>query len=259
MRRYACICCEVLFREFCQAATKTDAILDFIPMPQGLHNTPDYLRTRLQQEIKRLEDGLAHATPVNSTAHPSPTYDAILLGYALCSNGIIGLSSTRFPLVIPRGHDCITLLLGSKERYQEYFDNHQGVYWYSSGWIERALQPGRERLAYLQQQYTERYGEEDANFLLEAEEDWYRKYGQATYIDWGVVTSARDREYTKDCAEFLGWRYDEVQGDPQLMIDFLQGTWDDNRFLVVQPGHCIEPSYDPTIIKACPGCKHHRV
>ena len=64
---------------------------------------------------------------------PPPKYDAILIGYALCSNGVVGLTSRRIPLVIPRGHDCITLLLGSKELYRDYFDSHRGIYWYSSG------------------------------------------------------------------------------------------------------------------------------
>ena len=43
-------------------------------------------------------------------------YEAILLGYGLCSNGLVGLTARSIPLVIPV-HDCITLFLGSKEQY----------------------------------------------------------------------------------------------------------------------------------------------
>ena len=35
------------------------------------------------------------------------------------------------------GHDCITLFLGDKERYLDYFQSHPGVYFKTSGWIKR--------------------------------------------------------------------------------------------------------------------------
>jgi hypothetical protein len=83
---------------------------------------------------------------------------------------VVGLTSRRLPLVIPRGHDCVTLLIGSKERYREYFDTHRGIYWYSSGWIERTLQPGRERYELTRRHYMETYGEDNAEFLMEMEQ-----------------------------------------------------------------------------------------
>lgn len=254
--RYACICCEVLSRELCLAAAQADATVDLILMPQGLHNTPDALRARVQEEISRLEHGPEHVVYENYAVSQTK-YDAILLGYALCSNGVVGLTSSNVPLVIPRGHDCITLLLGSKEAYREYFDSHHGIYWYSSGWIERTLQPGRERRELTLQHYTEKYGEDNAEFLMEMEQNWYKEYQWATYIDWALPTAERDRAFTRECAEYLGWNFDEVPGDRQLLYDFLNGQWDRERFLVVQPGECIEPSHDPTIVKACAGCACH--
>jgi len=255
--RYAFIGCEVLFREFCLLAARAEVVIDSIMMPQGLHNVPADLRTRVQQEIDRLEMDGAETSPFGEMASGAPRYDAILLGYALCSNGVVGLTSQRTPLVIPRGHDCITLLLGSMECYRDYFDTHRGIYWYSSGWIERTLQPGRERWERTRCQYAKQYGEENAEYLMEMEQGWFKEYRWATYIDWQLPTSARDRAFTRDCAEFLGWEYDEIIGDPQLMDDFLNGRWDDARFLVVPPGACIEPSHDPTIMKSCPGCNCH--
>jgi len=45
-------------------------------------------------------------------------YDALALGYGLCGNGLAGLEARSVPLVLPRAHDCITLLMGSRiERY----------------------------------------------------------------------------------------------------------------------------------------------
>jgi hypothetical protein len=245
----------VLFREFSLLAAHSPTIIDPVMLPQGLHNTPDILRSRVQAEIDRLDGGAVCANAPTDT--PTAHYDAILLGYALCSNGVVGLTARHSPLVIARGHDCVTLLLGSKEAYQHYFDSHRGVYWYSAGWIERTQQPGRERVERTRQYYLEQYGEENAEYLMEMEQGWFKEYNWATYINWDLPTAAHDRHYTRECAEFLGWHYDEVPGDPRLMCDLLTGPWDPARFLVVPPGECIEPSHDPGILKSCAGCTCH--
>lgn len=256
--RYAVIGCEVLFREICLAAARSRATIDLVMLPQGLHNTPAELRARVQAEIDTLEGGGPEHVPYEDMhVVPPPKYDAILLAYALCSNGVVGLESHRVPMIIPRGHDCVTLLLGSKEGYRDYFDSHRGVYWYSSGWIERTLQPGRERWELTRKYYQEKYGEDNADFLMEMEQNWFKEYHWATYINWDLPTAAQDRAYTRECAAFLNWEYDEIQGDPQLMYDFLDGVWDDNRFLTVPPGQCIEPSHDAAVLKACAGCHCH--
>ena len=64
-------------------------------------------------------------------------YDAIALGYGLCGNGLAGLEARSVPLVLPRAHDCITLLMGSRARFESYFQDHPGVYYRSAGWVER--------------------------------------------------------------------------------------------------------------------------
>ena len=246
--RYALIGCEVLFRECCLAAAASPATIDMVMLPQGLHNTPPDLRSRVQQEIDRLDGEMAAS---------QPAYDALLIGYAICSNGAVGLTARRAPLVIPRGHDCMTLLLGSKESYQNYFDNHAGVYWYSSGWIERTLQPGRARYEQAYHRYVEQYGEDNADYLMDMEQGWYKGYNWANYINWDLPTAERDRQFTRECAEYLGWNYDEVHGDRRLLYDLFAGRWDEDRFLLVPPGSCIEPIYDGTIMKACAGCACH--
>ncbi len=255
--RVAFIGCEVLFREFCIAAAHSPLVIDPVILPQGLHNTPADLRARLQLEIDRLDSGPDYASSENNEAIPRQKYDALLLGYALCSNGVVGVTARHIPLIIPRGHDCITLLIGSRAAYQQYFDTHRGVYWYTSGWIERTLQPGVERYQYTLNQYIEKYGEDNAEYLMEMEQAWFKEYQWATYIDWKLPSAESDKKYTRECAEYLGWNYDVVPGDPQLMIDFLAGKWDDERFLTVPAGSCIEPSHADTIVNACAGCSCH--
>ena len=177
-------------------------------------------------------------------------YDASLLGYGLCSNGVVGLGA-EIPIVIPRGHDCITLLLGAKECYQEYFDTHRGVYWYSPGWIESGKQPSRQRYEGLLAEYTAKYGADNAEYLMEVEQTWMKEYSWATYVDWALVDSERYKAYTRQCAEFLGWNYDELAGDSGLMQRFVDGVWSDKEFLVVKPGQrIVEDVTNKGIIKA---------
>jgi hypothetical protein len=224
-------------REAYFCAARSVNVIDIVFMEQGLHNEPDKLRDEVQKALQRTEDMRGRR------------YDATLLGYGLCSNGIVGLTA-EIPVVVPRGHDCMTLLLGSKEKYKEYFDSHRGVYWYSSGWIETSTQPGKERYDKTLAQYREKYGDDNAQFLMEAEQSWFNEYDWATYIDWGFANSQEEKEYTKSCAEFLGWNYDELKGSADLMQRFLDGQWDDKDFLTVKPGQKItEDLTNPGIIK----------
>jgi hypothetical protein len=221
---------------FCAARSKN--VADIVLMPQGLHDEPDKLRTEVQKALDNVHDIQGRA------------YDASLLGYGLCSNGIVGLSA-KIPVVVPRGHDCITLLLGSKDRYQEYFDTHRGVYWYSAGWIESGKQPSQERYERTLEEYRQKYGEDNAQYLMEVEQDWIRQYNWATFIDWNLTNSDGYRDYTRRCAEFLGWNYDELTGSPTLMQKLVDGRWDEDEFLVIEPGRKIrEDLTNEGIIKA---------
>ena len=160
--RVQLILCRVLQREAYLCAARSPHVVDIVLMPQGLHNEPARLRECVQEALEVVEDNQGRR------------YDASLLGYCLCSNGIVGLHAP-IRTVVPRGHDCITLLLGSKEEYQKYFDAHRGVYWYSSGWIANSQQPGRERYEQTLRHYREKYGEDNAKFLLEQENQNYKR------------------------------------------------------------------------------------
>jgi hypothetical protein len=221
---------------FCAARSKN--VVDIVLMEQGLHDEPNKLRSEVQKALDNTFD--IQGRP----------YDASLLGYGLCSNGIVGLSA-KIPIVAPRGHDCITLLLGSRDKYQKYFDFHRGVYWYSPGWIESGKQPSKERYEKMLKEYKEKYGDDNAQYLMEVEQKWIKEYNWATYIDWGLADSNEYKNYTKRCAEFLHWNYDELKGSPVLMQKLVDGQWDDGEFLVIEPGHKIgEDLTNDGIIKA---------
>lgn len=239
------VVCKVMQREGYLCASRSKNMIDMVLMPQGLHDTPEILRADVQAELDKT---------VDAAGKP---YDAIVLGYGLCSNGICGLKC-EIPVVAARGHDCITLLLGSRQRYQEYFDMYKGIYWYSVGWLEQCndLMPGKERYEKKLAEYTEKYGRDNARYLMETEQTWINEYRRAVFIDWGLPQTERGKAYTKRCTDYLHWDYDEVKGDPTLMQRLLDGDWQDDDFLVVQPGQTIRDDLtEPGIIKAEPICE----
>lgn len=228
------IACHVLWRELCYFASLSPRNHQFTFLKQGLHNTPELLRQELQAAVDRADGHCA----------------AILIGYGLCSNGLVGIRPRTTRLVAMRGHDCITFLLGSKERYREYFDSHPGTYWYSPGWIDTSIQPGKERYDLVYRHYVETYGEENAQYLMDASENWRQSYNNAAYVDLGFGDSERYKAFTRECAEWLGWKSDFIEGDTRLVRDFLAGNWNDEDFLVVEPGQMIVASHDERVIEA---------
>lgn len=231
--KYHIIACHVLWHELRHFSSLSSNSFTFHYLEQGLHNTPDILRKELQGAIDSADEECS----------------AILIGYGLCSNGIEGISAGNKRLVVARGHDCITYLLGSRERYKKYFDANPGTYWYSPGWIDTGSQPGKERYERLLESYIEEYGEDNAEYLMGMEQGWFREYSNAVYVDLGLGDSAKYKEYTKQCAKWLKWKYEVLEGESNLIRDFLEGNWDSDRFLIVEPGETIVASHDDMIVR----------
>ena len=159
------------------------------------------------------------------------------------------LKTSETRLIVPRGHDCITLLLGSKEKYREYFDTHPGVYWYSAGWIKHNDQPSRERYERVLAEYTQKYGQDNAEYLMQIEQSWATNYKLATYVDWNWPEAVQEREFTRRCAQEMGWVYDELVGDSGLLQRLVDGDWRTEEVLVLEPGQVIAESFDEGILR----------
>ncbi|VBB07610.1 Hypothetical protein LUCI_2875 [Lucifera butyrica] len=244
MLRLKVIACDVLNREISLLSSQSRCYVDVTFLHQGLHDTPEKLRVLLQQEIDKANSGFPY-----NYYNTVPDYDYILVGYGLCSNGIAGISSRRIPLVIPRGHDCITLLLGSKETYRCCFQDHPGTYWFSAGWIERGWQPSELKYKVLYEEYSRKYGEENAEYLMTMEQHWMKDYRQAAYICWDILNNSEYyRKFTQDTAKYLAWNYLEIQGKQGLLQRVLNGVFNDSEVLVVPPEKKVIPSYDDSII-----------
>jgi hypothetical protein len=239
-KRYKLFACEIVFREVCALAAESRNIIDPVFIRKGLHDieTPKML-AELQRHIDSVEP---------------ERYQAILMGYGRCNDGLVGLRAPAIPLVIPRAHDCITLFLGSKERYRQYFDSHPGTYFRTSGWIERNFaseENGVMRKLGLDktyEQYVEEYGEDNARYIMEMVGGWQQKYERLTFIDTGLARHLNYAERTRSDAQAKGWQYEELGGDLDLLRRLLDGDWDDSRFVIVPPGHSVIAKNDETVL-----------
>ncbi|MDR1960944.1 MAG: DUF1638 domain-containing protein [Gracilibacteraceae bacterium] len=246
MKYLKILSCKVLHREISHLLSACTNFIDVTYLRQGLHNTTEKLMYTLQQEIDLIDSG----EDMHTTYPPyRQDFDAILIGYGLCSNSIEGLHSKKYPLIVPRAHDCITLFLGSQSLYDEYFHSFGGVaYWYNRSWIENAPMPGRDmfdaELAY----YTAKYGAEKARDLVDLSAETYKDYKDAVFVKWDGLDSSAHEAYTRMCADYLGWRYSCVQGGSSLLEDFLSGNWDDERFQIVPPGKSVALTYDKRLL-----------
>lgn len=233
--RIAAITCAVLEDEVRHYARGLSQVVHIELLKQGLHNAPPLLRTVLQEAVDHVEE----TTDAN----------AIVLGYGLCSRGTEGVRTQRCKLVMARAHDCITLLLGSKEKYAQYVANYPGTYWYSPGWNRHHIPPGEERYRVLREEYLEKYGEDNADFLMETEQHWFTAYNRATYVELGVAATPQDIEYTQGCARWLKWQFDHQHGDPELLCALLEGRWDSERFVVLEPGQRFAMTTDERVVE----------
>jgi hypothetical protein len=244
--RLKLIGCQVLTRELELVVGRSIHSIDAEILPMGLHDLGVSMRPHLQERIDAA-DNLG--------------YDAILLGYALCGRGADGLRAGKTPLVLPRAHDCIGLLMGSRHLYQEYFDAHPGVYFRSPGWIEhqtpgQTLEPAystsykTDGERHTREDLIARYGEDNGAYLFDQFASFRRRYSALTYISTGVDSEDSFRELARGEAEKESWAFDEVNGSLTLLERLVNGDWDAADFLVVPPGAALTATLGDTIVEA---------
>jgi hypothetical protein len=231
----------VLARPLYLSAAHSPHIVDIRLFRRGLHNDPADLYARLQTEI----DG------VDGTR-----YDAIVMAYGLCGKATAGLTARNTPLVIPRAHDCITLFLGSRDRYQDQFESFPGTYWYALDYVERddgtggslALGAGSETdLNAVYDEYVRKYGQDNADYLMEVMGAWQQHYQRAALIDMGIGDITAVEASAQADAARRGWDFERIAGDMVLVHSLLSGDWTDD-FLVLQPGEQVAMTYDHGVI-----------
>ncbi len=198
-------------------------------MEKGLHDIKSQeMTTRLQAAIDSV----------------TGEYDAILLAYGRCNNGVVGLKAGNISLVIPRIHDCIAAFFGSAALYAEFFNKHPGTFYRTSGWTERNTMPDNSIMSQLGLDFTYaelvvRYGKDDAEYLMQTLGNWTEQYRNLAYINTGLAVDREYSELTRDEAREKGMEFINITGNLRLLANLLNDNWNETDFLIVPPHHTI--------------------
>ena len=226
-KRFKLIACEIFYREICKLVSESENLIDIEFLRKGLHDI----------ETEKMLAAIQNAVD----ATEPDEYDAILLAYARCNDGVAGLYSKHYPVIIPRSHDCIGIFFGGCVVYSNFFKTHPGTYYRTSGWTERDYSPQDSVMTQLglnmtRREYTEKYGEENAQYIMETMGDWTENYQYLAYIDMGLVIDKKYIELAKREALQKGLEFKYVKGSLAILRNLIDGCWPEQDYITIPPG-----------------------
>jgi hypothetical protein len=159
--------------------------------------------------------------------------DRIVLGYGLCSNGIVGVEARRQELIVPRCHDCIAFFLGSPGAYAKDHESRPGTYYLTPGWIAE----GKDPLSIIEDEYEPKFGRETAEWVKKEE---LKHYTHIVMIDTGVAEIEPLRKRAEENAEFFNMQYIEIEGKSlDYFVKLVQGPYAEDEFFQLKPGEAV--------------------
>lgn len=183
---------------------------EMLELEFGLHTCPERLKEALQEEIDAVAGN-----------------GDIVLGYGLCSNAAVGLTSASHRLIIPRVDDCIALFLGSRQEHLRRLREEPGTYFLTKGWIKAAELPIQDY-----ERLVEKYGPERAMRVARAVMANYRRM---VLINTGNYELEECRAAARHMADAMELDYEEIPGSNRMLRKIIAGDWD-SEFVVVEPG-----------------------
>lgn len=211
----AILACQTLRDELKLTIKETGVSFPTIYVESGLHNTPELLHKRIQEEINRIDN-----------------IDVILLLFGYCGNSLLGIKSDKAKLVIPKVDDCIPLLLGSCEA-RKNISKEMGTYFLTKGWLDYENNLLREY-----DRCIERYGQVRTSKIMKIMLGHYKRF---MLIDTGAYPVEDVLPRTQAFAERLTMQHEVAQGSLRLFRKLLTGPWDE-EFLVLEPGNAVTMS-----------------
>lgn len=229
------LACEVFRNELDWLAARMDNPPPIHYLEMGLHQSPDQLNKTVQAFVDDVEHHYA----------PGLT---ILFAYGLCGQGLSGITAKKATLILPRVHDCIPLLLGIDQDDAGKYSQNGSTYWQSPGWVNYAdseLLRNKERFF---QEYKEKFGEENARYLMDEQLTWLKNYTAVSLIRWTELDEM-EKELTKPPGFFeaearcfakeADLPFLQTTGSDNYLRALLSGGTDERRFLHIKPGYSV--------------------
>ena len=212
-------------------------VVSVSPLEMGLHRSPtSRLRSALQDIIDKTS---------------SKDFDAIVLAYGLCGRGVVGLKARSLPVVIPRAHDCIGIFFGN-ENYLSMLKSQPGTYFQSPGWLENMPFDGTmldmPELPQKREELVKRYGEDNADYLLEQFARFTRDYQRLAFISTPVDRAQEWEHQAMELARQQKWNFEKFFSNVDWLRRLLNGNWDERDFLTVRPGRSVGLCHDGRLI-----------
>jgi hypothetical protein len=207
--RLALIACPAVLGELAEGAAEG---AETRQLEAQLHILPDKLKTALRAAVAEADE-------------PGVT---IVLGYGLCSNAVLGLTTRHATLVVPRVDDCIAMLLGSNEAFSMEAEKECGSYYLARAYLDECANLVTEHEA-----MVEKYGEERAVRMMKLVLKHYRR---VVLVDTGRYDLEPLRERVREVARLYDLAVDEVPGTTRIVDGLVAGEWGDD-FVVAPPGH----------------------
>ena len=206
------VACRVMEPEL-EAVRRDEDSVEIRYLDQGLHRTPQKMAAAIQEQI---DQAAAYAT-------------RIVVGYGLCSNGIVGITAGQKGLYLPHCHDCIAFFMGSHRAYLKAFEARPGTYYLTPGWVAENKDP----LGIIEEDYAPRHGRETALWVMEEE---LKHYTHIALINTGAGNIEPLRERAKENARVLNKQYEEIQGSLDFFKKLIRGPYETGEFLFLKPG-----------------------
>lgn len=203
------VACQTIRDEVNLAIAETGVSYPVLWVESGLHNFPDRLGHRIQEEINKLEN-----------------VETILLAFGYCGNSLLGITSTRAQLIIPRVDDCISLLLGSSKRRQN-LNKEVGTYFLTKGWMEN-----EHSLVSEYERCINRYGKDKALRVMKM---MLNNYHRLVVIDTHAFEIDNILKKTKGFADELGLLHEKIDGSSRFLKKLFLGPWDE-EFAIIPLG-----------------------
>lgn len=200
----------------------------------GEHARPAELRRKLQERI----DAIAAAPRC---------VDTVLLAYGLCGRATDGLVARRETLILPRAHDCATMLLGSRAAFAEHFREMPSTPFSSVGCMTEGnyfFQADELMLGDSYAELVRKYGEEDARYIREAMTPRLDgKLQNVLYIENEEVADSALLARCRERAAADGREFRVLSGSLRLLAALLRGG-EGEDFLRVSAGNLIRQTGD---------------